>query len=467
MDDNKSKIILVGNTNDCDYKTIQEALDSIEENSVIKVKPGVYNEHLNFTKKVHLVGCEDSIINKSSNELPVVVLDSSKSCEINVPVEIEGIVFTQKNDLHFDNLSSYIKTSPEFEDKEIDEVVSLFIVNSESNFSNIAILSAEQYGISFRNLKSNLSNSYIHHSWSAAIYVLDDAAPTINNCVISNSNIMGIRLEGSAAPKITSCKIEKTDMIGIHVEDNATPKCISCEILGSKYGVNINAPSSSLFENCIIHDNLYAFQITKSAMPEINKCRIFNNKQMGITTSNDSKPSINDCEVFDNGYGFFIDDDSSPKITKCEIYRNENGGICSLASSKPTVRFCEIYNHAVGISILESSHNSLYERCLIHDCENFGFLLDTNNTVNIKDCGIYKNGSGIHLKNGLLFLEGCDLSKNNNGIEIFSNLIGSYKYCDIHDNKVGILSYVDSKFNFDTCKIYDNAKVNIEFSMTW
>jgi hypothetical protein len=87
-------------------KTLKEALKNIIENGTIILEPGVYKEHVNFDKKVKLVGATDSIMDKSSSELPIIVLDSTKSCEISAPVEIEGVVFTHEENLSFNNLQS-------------------------------------------------------------------------------------------------------------------------------------------------------------------------------------------------------------------------------------------------------------------------------------------------------------------------------------------------------------------------
>lgn len=461
---NQVSFFLVGNTNDCNFNTIQEALDNVEENSVIQVKPGIYNEHLSFTKKVHLIGCNESIKNKSSAELPIVVLDSDKSCEIDVPVKIEGIVFTHKKDLRFDSILSFIKTSQNFEDKEQEEFRSLLLINSESDFNNIAILCSEENGIAFSKLKSNFNDSFIHHTAFIGVYIANDAASTINNCIITDSNIIGIMVTGTATPVINSCRIEKGNNVGIRVEGNSSPKVSFSEVKDVGLGVNICESSTGMYEGCNVHHNKFGFSIDNQASPQISKCIIHNNENIGISPNNDSKPIIKDCEIFGNERGVFVDDDSNPEITRCEIYNNKNSGVVSMQSSKVMMHLCEIYNQPVGIIIQESAHNGFYERCLIHDCNDFGVLIKTTNTINIKDSVIYENGIGVQIQNGVLKITGSEIYKNTgNGINIMTELIGSYEYCDIHDNSIGVFVTSSQKPNFDTCKIYDNAKVNIEF----
>lgn len=453
MDENKSKITLVGNTNDCNFNTIQEALDNVEENSVIQVKPGIYNEHLSFTKKVHLIGCNESIKDKSSVELPIVVFDENRSCEINVPVEIEGIVFTHKKDLQFESLSTYIKTTLEFEDVDYTEFRSLFVINSESNFSNIAILSAKYYGITFNELKSNFKNSFIHHA-GIGLCVRKNATSIINNCTITNSNIMGIRICDSSTPQINSCKIDRCNKMGIYTEDTANPTFTLCELFGTLIAIQISETSVGLYENCNIHNNSCGIRLCNSVTSKINKCTIHNNEFDGIMICDDSKPTISDCEIHGNDAGLGMNDNSTSVITKCEIHNNKKSGIHSHDTASATVRLCEIHNQPTGIQIQGVSHG-LYERCLIYDCSEFGVLHHGENVVTIKDCAIYKNAIGLMSCKGKVI--GSEIYQNSTGINLSSDSSSELDYCDIHDNNVGVTGTTNERPDLSKCKLWNNS----------
>ena len=71
------------------------------------------------------------------------------------------------------------------------------------------------------------------------------------------------------------------------------------------------------------------------------------------------------------------------------------------------------------------------------------YSLDDKATASIYDWRNYGEGTYVH----------------NRGVILYR----SYEYCDIHDNSIGVFVTSSQKPNFDTCKIYDNAKVNIEF----
>ena len=436
MSDTKN-ITVVGNTNDCNFNTIQEALNNVEEDSVIQVKPGIYNEHLSFTKKVHLIGCKESIKDKSSLELPIVVFDPDKTCEIDVPVEIEGIVFTHKKDLHFEKLSSYIKSPLEFEEKERTGFKSLFLVSSESSFSNIAILHAEWHGITFSGEKSNFETSFIYHAHSSGIYVGKESNAIINDCIINNSHFMAIFVSGTASPKISFCKINQCFGIGISTDENAKPHFISCEIQDTVMGIDIKESSTGLYEKCIIH----------------------NNKEIGIAVSDTAKPIIKDCEISSSGNGIHVSQDSNSKLIRCEIYSNSLG-IAMGEQSSMSVSSSEIYSNDVGIQLMGTS-SGILNKCVIHDCKNFGIhLYDKDQKATVKNCVICKNDQGIIVSGGYLEIEISEIFENKDGVNVLGSVFVNYKKCNIHDNEFGIAGITSNVPAYDTI-VKNNRKNDI------
>lgn len=434
---NQVSVFLVGNTNDCNFNTIQEALDNVEENSVIQVKPGIYNEHLSFTKKVHLIGCNESIKDKSSAELPIVVLDSDKTCEIDIPVEIEGIIFTHKKDLQFDKLSSYIRTPLEFEEKKATEFKSLLLVNSKSSFKNIAILHAEWHGITFACEKASLETSFIYHGYSSGIYVGNESNAIINDCIIVNSNAMAIIVSSSATPKISFCKINKSSFMGIVTDENANPHFISCEIQDTKIAVNVKESSTGLYENCIIH----------------------NNSVMGIGVSDEAKPIIKDCEIFSSEIAINVSECSHPKLVRCEIYSN-NIGIGTCGQSSTSVSSSDIYSNNVGIQLMGFS-SGILNKCVIHDCKNFGIhLYDKDQKATVKNCVICKNDQGIIVSGGYLEIEISEIFENKDGVNVLGSVFVNYKKCNIHDNEFGIAGITSNVPAYDTI-VKNNRKNDI------
>lgn len=372
----KKIVTVVGKDNDCDFNTIQEALDFVEENAIIKVKPGVYNEHLDFNKTVHLMGCTETIINKSSEELPIVVLDSDKLCIVDIPVKIEGIVFTHKKDLEFDSVSSFLKTSSEIKKVESTDSKSMFGVSSDSCFINIAILCSEGFGVCIVDKNAIFDISYLHQIIDAGIVIYNNATPTINNCIISNSNASGIYCRDKSSPKICNCEIydcggvvnhnecesgiaitdesfAKIDLckihndaggLGISVHKNANPRITSCSIFGQIQGISVEGNSSGIYEDC----------------------SIYSNKQCGLGICDESKPIINNCKFFTNGqHGIMIGDNASLCMNNSEISNNGRNyaGVFCRDSSRVVIKNCKSFGvHTCGVALVQNAAGN-FENC--------------------------------------------------------------------------------------------------------
>ena len=351
----KKIITVVGKDPDCDFNTIQEAIDSVEEGIIIKVRPGVYNEHLRFNKNVHIVGCEDTIVNKSSGELPIVVLDSDHPCVISIPIEIEGIIFTHEKDLQFDSLISFVKNLYEFENEpQYIEYESLFWVKSNACFVNIAILCSNGHGITISDSNATIDFSFIYRTNQYGIIIGNSASPSINNSIISTANFSclrsgdnsspkihnceiryskesGIGISETSTPKISNCKIHNNGCIGLACGGNSNPKIISCSIFGQKQGISIEGASSGIFEDCSIHSNKnIGIGILDESTSVITKCKIFSNEQNGIMMAGNAEPNISDCEISNNGEryaGLVCIEDSTPIVKSCRSYGVSSYGL--------------------------------------------------------------------------------------------------------------------------------------------
>ena len=372
----KKIVTVVGKENDCNFSTIQEALDSVEEDAIIKVKPGIYEEHLHFSKKVHLIGCTETIINKSSEELPIVVFDSDKFCMVDIPVKIEGIVFTHKKDLEFDSVSSFLKTSSEIKKVESTDSKSMFGVSADSCFINIAILCSEGFGVCIFDKKAIFDISYLHQITYDGIVIYNNATPSINNCIVSNSNFSGICCRDKSSPKICnceihnhgamfgqdectsgivicgessakiySCKVYNNMGIGITVAENANPSITSCSIFGQHQGVSVECTASGIYEDCSIYSNIKCgLGICDEAKPTINNCKFFSNGQHGIIIVENAYLNMNNSEISNNGRnyaGVFCRDSSRVVIKNCKSFGVHTCGVALVQNAAGNFENCE------------------------------------------------------------------------------------------------------------------------------
>ena len=348
---NVEKIIVGKNQQ---IKSLNEALELIIEDGTVILEAGVYKEHVNFNKKVKIVAATDSIMNKSSSELPIVVLESTKSCEISAPVEIEGVVFTHEKNLSFSNLKKYAEEEYNF-DKDIKskdyrdvDFASCLLVNSDAKLKNVAVLDSLTYGITLAKTKGTIEDSIISHCYDNCLYCVEKTEATVQETKIINSRNPGVVVEESSNPSIKDCEIYGHLAYGIWVKDQA----------------------SGVYANCHIHDN----------------------EDNGLDIKGSATPSFEDCHIHDNQTnGLFIQGSSTPSFVNCKIHDNKTEGECYPGvvvkeSSNPSIKDCEIYGHlASGIWVKDQAKGT-YKNCYLHNNKNTNFSNETSNTIDTSTC---------------------------------------------------------------------------------
>lgn len=340
---------------DGDFKTIQEALNAAEDNTVIKVRAGVYNEHLVFNKNVRLIGSEDSILGKSSAELPVVVLDK-KSCKIDIPVEIEGIVFTHDGSEKFDRLEDYVKQKLDpNRSSDDDSFTTMFCISCDAKLQNIAVLNSDARGITFSKGEAELKDSVIFLSAWDNICCIEDSAPKIRGCkVLGTSGFSsGINVKGNSSPKISECDVYNNGndgllVGGIDIKENAAPDIFGCNIYENLIGIAVKQSASPKISECNIYNNSFGIdaddddyifgddedKFCVTASLEISNCDIYGNREFGISVEGKSKSKIKNCKIHGNNdkdsnrcTGIYASEDASVDISDCEIYGHDGPGI--------------------------------------------------------------------------------------------------------------------------------------------
>ncbi len=464
--------VTVGKDDKADFKTIQQALNYVNDGATINILPGLYNEHLSFKKSVILIGCKDNIENKSSNELPIVVLDSSKSCEINVSVKIEGIVFTHEHNLKFDNLTDFINQKIDFKDNVYedckygdDNFKSLFWIKSNSYLKNIAVLCAECYAVTFSKEAPVLEKSIIFHSYDNCLYVREKSNPSILNCKISNSRYPGIVISDEANPSISMCEIFNHLETGIDIDENASGNYSECYIHNNEGGgVYVYDKAKPNFNDCnIINNHGIGINISEEAEPRIINCKIEDNKNKdcpGIVCEGNSKPVINSCVITGHlSYGIEIKDKAEGSYTDCEIHDNESFGLYVTENANPNVENSKIYNNIHGI-LVKNKASGTYDNCEIYN-NSSGISVWECAKPYVVDCKVYKNrAEGINIGDeGAGLYDTCDIYDNEEeGIYVSGSAKPQLYECKIYDNQLnGINNQSENQIDLSSCQIFNNG----------
>ena len=385
-------------------KSLNEALELIIEDGTVILEPGIYRRHINFNKKVKIVGLTDSIMNKSSSELPIIVLDSTKSCEISAPVEIEGVVFTHEENLSFNNLQNYADED-DFDDDYIegknyrdDDFASCLLVNSDAKLKNVAILDSLNYGITLAKTKGTIEDSIISHCYDNCLYCVEKTEATVQGTKIINSGGFGVQACETSNPSIKDCEIYG-HFEGICMCDQASGTYTNCHIhdnLGND--LNIGGSSTPSFEDCKIHDNKKEVEyylgvvVKESSNPSLKGCEIYGHLASGILVIDQAKGTYTNCHIHDNqNNGLIIGGSSTPSFEDCKIYDNKKEGqsypgVVVKESSNPSLKDCEIYGHlSCGILVIDQAKGT-YTNCHIHNNKGANFSNKTSNTIDTSTC---------------------------------------------------------------------------------
>ena len=460
--------IIVGKNQE--IKTLEEALKNINENVTIILEPGVYKEHINFDKKVKLVGATDSIMNKSSSELPIIVLDSTKSCEITAPVEIEGVVFTHEENLSFNNLQNYADTkynSGEYVDiceYGNDNFASCLLVNSDAKLKNVAILDSLNYGITLAKTKGTIEDSIISHCYDNCLYCVEKTEATVQETKIINSRCAGVSAKETSNPSIKACEIYGHLLsYGILVIDQAKGTYKNCHIHDNCKGLSILGSATPSFVDCKIHGNKKdaLVYVGSTANPSLKNCEVYNGASIGIHVGFKASGTYTNCHIHDNQEnGLSILGSVTPSFVDCKIHDNTKYALVYVGlTANPSLKNCEVYNGAGTSIVVENQASCTFEGCHIHDIgEHHGLYIKGSATPSFVDCKIHDNKEYALVYVGETAnpsLKNCEVYKATNfGIAVEGQARGTYTKCYIHNNKGGNF-YIKTSNTIDTstCRI--------------
>ena len=509
----------VGVSTDCKFSSIQMAIDSVPEGSTIYIKPGIYRENIKFSKSVTIIGCQEYIGNKSSKELPIVVMGEEYSCKIDVPVNIAGVVFTQSQELRFDKLRDYVNKEEEIEEPENpggygkENFQTILWVDAECNLKNIAVINGENYGITFSSGTSVLEYSFvgktkdnglycrvnsspqikftnfancrypnvylsdrtivkmdncnIYNSQSSGFFVGKDSDCTLRDCFIYNNRDEGIEFSGNSQGNVFDCDIYNNKMEGVIISDNANPTVTGCEIYDNKSeGVEIGKNANPTVTCCKIYNNeMDGVEIGKNAKPTVTGCEIYKNGMRGVFIRDNAAPRVIECDIHNNKFiGVEFRHNAAPKFTDCKIHDSESGGVDISDNANPTVTGCEIYDNKLDGVYINDNANPTVTDCEIYDNKENGILIEGNATPKIAGCKIHDNKTKGERYPGVVAsgdssptIRDCEIYNHLScGLWIKENAGGTYRNCEIYNNDGGINNETSKSVDTSSCECWEN-----------
>lgn len=252
--DSYDKIIVDKNSDDADYKSIQEAIYGTSSGSTIYVKEGTYSEIIHIDKKINLIGenKENTLINPESKKNGYAVKITAAG------VKLSGFGISNDGPGLYTTGVKISAPQTTIEDCNVfNTPIGIAVWSSENTISNCTFWGCEDEGIVF--LGSSIS---------------DCNNNLVTNCEFYN-NCDGIELQHSSNNVISYCKFYDNTHAGI-------------DAIGSSNNNNI-------ISNCDLYDNeVFGIYFSRSSGNQITQCMISNNQIM-MSSSNDN--TIDNCEL--------------------------------------------------------------------------------------------------------------------------------------------------------------------------
>ncbi|KAK2551742.1 F-box only protein 11 [Acropora cervicornis] len=317
------------------------------------------------------------------------------------------------------------------------------------------------------------------------------ARPTVSQCLISDSENVGIFVTDGAQGTYEDCEIKNVKLAGVWVRNQASPVMRRNKVHhGRDVGFFIFDYGLGYYEGNDVYNNRIAgFEIRSGANPTVVGCKVHHGMTGGIYCHDDARGEFLENKIFSNTYaGVWITSQSNPTIKNNEIYDGQQGGVYVFGEGKGLIEGNNIHDNALaGIQIRTKSnpivrcnriHNGLHGGIYVHE-EGMGLIEDNeinNNTL----AGVWiTTGSTPTLRHnrihsgkqvGVYFYDGgCGVLEDN---EIFNHKysgiqIRSGSNPTINRNKIwggqngGVLVYNGGLGLLEENEIFDNAMAGV------
>ena len=224
--------VTVGNSPECDFTSIQEAIDFVKEGCVINIKNGTYTETLTVNKKLSFIGEEKGGV--------IVQQLQNVTCKVFKDSIFKNIVFKNTD-------TTKITSTEE----------ALVICEANANFENCDFLNSCTNGLFIdKQIQIALKNCKLCNINSIGINTSNNSSLSIKDCEISETGDDGLVVNNKSAVYIINSKIHDINGRGIQCLSSSKITADSCELWhAEEFAINCeNENSQMTITNCRIHD---------------------------------------------------------------------------------------------------------------------------------------------------------------------------------------------------------------------
>ncbi len=460
--------VVVSLDRSADYRSIGEAIRSVEAGDRIRVRPGAYHETLLLDKEIEIVadGAPGSVV-----------------------VEAKGaaclVVRTGKPTLR--GLSLHSRTGVDGRRHYAVE-----ITGGEPLLEDCDLLCGSQGVVSVQgvNARPILRRCRLHDGKTGGIVFMDQAAGTLEECEIDTNSGPGIVLRTAADPLIRACRIHSGRDAGVvvaegglglfedcniyanvgpnvQISDNAAPTFRQCRIYeGQQAGVAARSGAQGLFEECDIFANgLTGVTLTQHANPVFRRCTLRDGRANGLTVSDGGQGLLEDCSVTGNAFaGIKVAKGGSPVLLRTSLFGGKRAGILVQAHGKATLTDCDLHTNLQAHAQVEAHGALLLRQCLLHDGAEAGARFAGEGRL--EGCEIYANaGAGIEAPaGGSVVLRNCKLHHGHYPGLLVQGGEAVMEECDLYANAMSNAAVGDrGRLDMRRCTLRDSRQYGLLF----
>ncbi len=202
-----------------------------------------------------------------------------------------------------------------------------------------------------------------------------------------------------------------------------------------------------MIEDCDLTGNGSGVFISPGADLSVRHCRVRDNDAFGVGVEGNGRGIIVDCDIAGNGDGLIGVDpaakyakDDCLKVRACRIYDNKETGISFGSNGRAMIEDCDIHGNSLGGVTIQTGADPTLRRCRIHDDKQHGVYIYDNGRGMIEDCDIHDNAfSGVAVRaGGDPTMRGCRINNNqHSAIYIRDGGSGTFEDNDLTGNRTG------------------------------
>jgi len=263
------------------WKSIQNAIDYLDDGAMIYVYNGTYNESLAINKTIKLYGEDNRGVIISNDNVVIDVLSNGS-------IEIHN--FTIR-----------------------DGLTGIRIVNAKDG---------------------NVISDCLFYNKNAII-IDNTSYNEIKDCGMHNGNT-GVRVDNSRDNLIENCIINGMDN-GVYIEDSSYNVIRKCSMKHNSNSIYLYNSDKNVIDQCYIEvKNQFSIilppsnsgiKIVQSNDNTIAVCNISNATSYGVYLASSSGNHINLCNFYENGYGVYLVASSENLISSCNFINNTGPGV--------------------------------------------------------------------------------------------------------------------------------------------